>query len=396
MPQQPAHIDWMNDELADLEQFGLLRQRRVVTRRSAGRITVDGVEYVDFASNDYLGLASHPEVILAAKQAAEKWGWGSGASSLITGYTQAHADLESKIAEFEGTEASLVFPSGFAANLGTLSALVGPGDLILSEKRNHASLIDGCRLSKATIRIFDGTQPDSIPPLLADANRFRRRLIVTDSVFSMDGDIAPLQELADLADKFEALLYVDEAHATGILGPNGRGACEELGIEHRVPLRMGTLSKGVGSVGGFIAGRQETIDWLVNKVRPYIYSTNIPAAAAAASTQGLEIIRRHPQWRQTLRIMASRFRDACAERGWNTSTSQTQIIPIIVGEPAPTLELARSLASQGFWCPAIRPPTVPAGTCRLRISLSLNHKAFDINGLLHAIQTQTEAIANRK
>jgi 8-amino-7-oxononanoate synthase len=396
MPEQPAPIHWMNDELAEIEQLGLSRRRRVVTRRVAGQVTIDGVEYIDFASNDYLGLASHPEVVQASRQAVEKWGWGSGASSLITGFTQAHADLEEKIAQFEGTEAALVFPSGFAANLGTLAALAGTEDLILSERRNHASLIDGCRLSKATVRIFDGTQLEKMEPLLADAGRFRRRLIVTDSVFSMDGDIAPLQELADIADRFDALLYVDEAHATGILGPNGRGACEELGIEHRVPFRMGTLSKGVGSVGGFIAGRREVIDWLVNKVRPYVYSTNMPAAAAAASTRSLEIIRQHPEWRQSLRIMASQFREACSERGWCTSTSRTQIIPIIVGEPAPTLELARWLASRGFWCPAIRPPTVPIGTCRLRISLSLNHKVFSINGLLHALQAQTEACLIRK
>ncbi len=272
MSEQPAPIDWMTDDLAELNQLGLFRRRRIITQRAAGRITIDGVEYVDFASNDYLGLATHPQVIQAAKEAADRWGWGSGASSLITGYTQAHADLEHKIARFEGTEAALVFPSGFAANLGALSALAGPGDLILSEKRNHASLIDGCRLSKATVRIFDGTQPETISSLLADAGRFPRRLIVTDSVFSMDGDIAPLRELADIADKFEALLYVDEAHATGVLGPMAGAPAR---ARHRAsrPASNGYAQQGGWECGG-IHCRSARTDRLAGQPCPALHLFN--------------------------------------------------------------------------------------------------------------------------
>lgn len=377
----------LRNDLADLAGQGLLRRRRVIQARGAGRITVDGRQRIDFASNDYLGLANHPEVIAAARDAAEKWGWGAGASPLVTGYTQAHADLEAALADFEGTEGAIVFQSGFAANLGVLAALAQPGDLILSERRNHASLIDGCRLSRATVRLFDGRHLDQIPPLLLDGATFRRRLLVTDSVFSMDGDIAPLEALADLAERFDALLYVDEAHATGVLGKNGRGACEASGVEHRVALRMGTLSKGVGSVGGFVAGPRVLIDWLVNRVRPYIYSTNIPPVAAVASQKGLELIRREPERRLGLESSLNLLLKEATRLGWSTGRSTTQIIPIILGEPAHALAMAEHLADHGFWCPAIRPPTVPTGQSRLRLSLTTHHKSNDILELLHCLDS---------
>jgi 8-amino-7-oxononanoate synthase len=387
MTDHASPLQWIDDDLDQWQTLHLRRHRRTIERRGQGRITMNGRDYIDFSSNDYLGLATHPEVIAAAQHAAQKWGWGAGASSLITGYTQAHADLEKEIARFEGTPSAILFPSGFAANLGTLAALAQPGDLILSERRNHASLVDGCRLSRATVRIFDGTEPDRIPSLLDDASRFRRRLIVTDSVFSMDGDIAPLPALAEIAERFEAILYVDEAHATGILGPLGRGAAELMGVEDRVTIRMGTLSKAVGSVGGFVAGSAELIEWLANRVRPYIYSTNLPPAAAAASAKGLEIVRREPTRRLQLIELTNRLRFELAQSGWDTGLSVTQIVPLILGEASTALDLAELLAEGGFWCPAIRPPTVPPGTSRLRLSLSFHHKTNEIMDLLRLINT---------
>jgi 8-amino-7-oxononanoate synthase len=392
MTERFSPLSWIDAELAELEARELRRRRRLVEQRNDGRISIAGRSYVDFSSNDYLGLSGHPEIIEAGKRGIDQWGWGAGASSLITGYTKAHADLEQRIATFEGTESAIVFASGFAANLGTLAALAEPGDLILSERRNHASLIDGCRLSRATVRLFDGDRLDELETLFHDGTRFRRRLIVTDSVFSMDGDVAPLKDLADLAERFDAILYVDEAHATGVLGERGRGACEMLGIEERVPVRMGTLSKAVGSVGGFVAGSAELIDWLCNRVRPYIYTTNLPAAAATASAQGLELVQREPGRRAQLLEIANGIRKELEGLGFETGRSTTQIIPIIMGQPSRAIELSARMAEAGLWCPAIRPPTVPSGTSRLRLSLSFNHKGNQIIDLIRFLSLEAKGL----
>ena len=267
----------------------------------------------------------------------------------------------------------MLFPSGFAANLGTIATLVGRGDIVFSDAKNHASIVDGCRLSGAQIQVYPHADADTLGQLLGQATSFRRRLIVTDSLFSMDGDLAPLIPIARLAQLANAMLMVDEAHATGVFGEQGRGVAEHLGVERAVDIRVGTLSKALGSVGGFVAGSQRLIDWLTNRARPYVYSTAPPEATAAAGLEALRLVRDEPERRTTLLARAARLRQRLQHAGWLTGHSESQIIPVIVGDPRRTTQLADHLRERGLLVPAIRPPTVPQGESLLRISLSYAH-----------------------
>lgn len=378
-------LAWIEQELQTLQRQGLRRQ--LISRESAQAATVrvDGRELVNFAANDYLGLAADPRLAHAALEATRNHGWGSGASPLITGHSRNHDLLEQQLAAFEGTEAALVFPSGFAANAGTIAALAGPGDVVFSDRLNHASLWDGCRLSRADVRAYPHGDLNRLERLLRRSTDHRRRLIVSDSLFSMDGDCAALADLADLAERFDAMLLVDEAHATGVFGPFGRGVGEEAGVEGRIPVRVGTLSKALGCVGGFVAGSRTLIEWLVNRARPYIFSTAGPSANAAAAIAALRIVREEPQRRMTLLARAAALRKALAAQGWNLGTTSSQIIPVIVGEPDRAVALAAGLRAEGLFVPAIRPPTVPDGTARLRISLSHSHSPSQIARLVDAL-----------
>jgi len=388
-----ANLSWIDDEIASLIDADLHRSRRIIEKRTPGRITIDGVDYLDVSSNDYLGLATDPRLIEAATEAIDEMGFGAAASPLVSGFTKWHERLERRIAQFEGTDSAIVFPSGFAANMGTITSLVGAEDVIFSDVRNHASLIDGCRLSKATVRRFDGRDIDSLKQITRDAGHFRRRLIVTDAVFSMDGDIAPIDVVAGLAEETASMLYVDEAHATGVLGETGRGACEFLEVKERVTVRMGTLSKALGGMGGFVAGSKELCDWLVNKARPYIYSTGFPAAAAAAACQALEIVAAEPERRERVNRLSQLLRDQLAEAGFSTGSSQTPIVPLIVGESAKALALAEQLRQLGIMAVAIRPPTVPAGSSRIRLSISAAHEPSDIESLISAIRSRSKSLS---
>jgi len=365
-------LAWLDRELADLDRQGLRRRLQTREGPQGARVVLDGRELVNFGSNDYLGLAADPRLATAA-EAARREGWGSGASPLVTGHAAAHQKLEQRLAEFEGTEAALLFTSGFAANAGTIAAVVGPGDAVYSDRKNHASLWDGCRLSRADVRVYPHGDWRQLEALLADSQKYRRRLIVTDSLFSMDGDLAPLVELAGLAERYGAMLMVDEAHATGVFGQHGRGVAEQLGVEDRVPIRVGTLSKALGSVGGFVAGNRTLIEWLVNRARPYIFSTALPAAIAAAAFAALDIVRDEPQRRTALLARAQELRNTLRGAGWNVGASASQIIPLIVGEPARATALSHVLRERGLFVPAIRPPTVPEGEACLRISLTVGH-----------------------
>lgn len=371
--QPPRSLDWIAEELAALDTLQL--RRRLAERQSPQgvRVVMDGRELLNFGSNDYLELASSPRLRAAAAAAIADGGWGSGASPLVTGRGGWHARLEEALAEFEHAEAALLFPSGFAANVGTVSALAGKGDLVLSDAKNHASLIDGCRLSGARVQIYPHGKAEYVEKYLAQAGNFRRRLIVTDSLFSMDGDLAPLVELVELAERHSAMLLVDEAHATGVFGPNGRGVCEHLGLSEAVPIRVGTLSKALGSAGGFVVGSRPLIDWLANRARPYVFSTASPAPLAAAALEAIACIREEPERRATLLRRANIFRSQLAADGWHTGDCRSQIIPLYVGSPHRALMLAASLRDQGFWVPGIRPPTVPDGESLLRISLTSGH-----------------------
>jgi 8-amino-7-oxononanoate synthase len=375
-------LNWIDDALAQWEAQGL--RRKLVTRSGpqGARINVGGRKLLNFGANDYLGLANDPRLIVAAEDCAAKEGWGAGASPLITGHTTAHAALEEQLAVWLETEAALVTPSGFAANAGTIAALVETGDIIYSDAKNHASLIDGCRLSRARIEIYPHNDLTALDKLLQrTAREARRRLIVTDTVFSMDGDTAHIPELCELAEQYAAILLVDEAHATGIFGPNGTGLAEEQGVAARVPIRIGTLSKALGSGGGFIAGERRLIDWLINRARPYVFSTAHPPATAAAASAAIRIVQREPQRRTELLARAAWLREELRRQGWQLGAAATQIIPIIVGDAGTVMQLHRELLEAGCFVPGIRPPSVPAGEALLRISLSYAQQQSDLEEL---------------
>jgi 8-amino-7-oxononanoate synthase len=401
MPHNP--LSWIDDELLALERQHL--RRRPVTRDGpqSARLSIDGGELINFGSNDYLALANDPRLARTVVEAVAAEGWGSGASPLVTGHATLHRRLEERLAAFEGTEAALLFTSGFAANAGAIAALVGPGDVVFCDRKNHASLFDGCRLSRADVRVYPHGDCQRLASLLEQSKGSRRRLIVTDSLFSMDGDFAPLSQLAELAETFDAMLLVDEAHATGVFGRLGRGVAEHLGdcpdfrlsengtvplgddrpsLENRVHVRIGTLSKALGCVGGFAAGSRQLIEWLVNRARPYVFSTAAPAATSAAAIAALDIVQQEPQRRASLLVRAEALRTELAARGWHTGSSASQIIPIIVGDPERAVNLSLKLREHGLLVPAIRPPTVPEGEACLRISLTAGHTEEMIMRLL--------------
>ncbi|MHB8898488.1 MAG: aminotransferase class I/II-fold pyridoxal phosphate-dependent enzyme, partial [Thermoguttaceae bacterium] len=301
------------------------------------------------------------------------------------GHSDLHRQLEERLAQFERAEAALVFPSGFAANTGTIAALAGPGDAVFTDRKNHASLLDGCRLSRADVKVYPHGDWERLDRMLEDDSGHGRRLIVTDSLFSMDGDAAPLPRLAEVARRHRAMLMIDEAHATGVFGESGRGVAEWQGVEEEFLIRVGTLSKAFGSHGGYVAGPRRLIEWLVNRARTYVFSTAAPAAVAAASLAALEIVVGEPQCRKTLLERAARLRRRLAEQGWNTGGSISHIIPVIVGEADAAVRLSARLREAGLLAPAIRPPTVPRGEACLRISVSYAHSDEMIDRLAEVL-----------
>jgi 8-amino-7-oxononanoate synthase len=379
-------LDWLSAALDEKLQDGLIRRRRVVVSQPDGWCEIDGKPLRNFASNDYLNLSQDERLIRAATEAAQLAGVGAKASALVCGRTKWQADLEESIAEFEGTPAALVFPTGFAANVGTLTALINSDDVVFCERLNHASLVDGCRLSGARMRVYRSTDLDRLQSELKKCDRSQRKWIVTDGVFSMDGRIAPIADLCDIAERFGAQVIVDEAHGTGVFGEFGRGVCELTDCEDRVAVRIGTLSKSLGSLGGFVAGSRRLIDWLWNSARTQIYSTALPPSICAASQAAIEIVKTEPERRQqlsqcseTLRAEIARFDIPFVE------DSVGPIIPILIGDPIATMAAAHSLERQSFLVSAIRPPTVPDGSSRLRISLSTAFDEIDIRAFAIAI-----------
>lgn len=381
-------LDWLADSLRELDAEDLLRRRRVTRFLGDGWCEVDGRRLLDFASNDYLNLAGDPRVIAAARQALEDT-VGARASPVVCGRTPWHEQLEQQIAQFEGQPDAIVFPTGMAANVGTIAALCGSGDLVLSDRFNHASLVDGCRLSGAQVRVYRHDDLEALERELEKGATARRRWIVTDSVFSMDGDIAPLNELCDMAARFGADLIIDEAHATGVLGDHGRGACEALGVEGRVAVRIGTLSKAVGTQGGFVAGSTDLISFLWNRARTQMYSTALAPALCAAASAALQIISDEP-WRraqlvESVKFFRSQLQDARIE---TIANATGPIVPVILHEPQAAMSIAARLEKRGFLVGAIRPPTVPRGTSRLRIVVTAGHFEEDLALLATAIREE--------
>jgi len=387
--QLPSALDWIADDLATLRAAGLERPHRVRTGRQGREVELNGEMLLNFGANDYLGLAGDVRLTKAASKAACAEGFGAGASPLVSGHSQAHELLERALADLLAVDASLTFPSGFAANTATIAALVGQEDFIASDARNHASIIDGCRLSRGRVGIYPHRDMVALDSLLAEAGSARRRLIVTDTVFSMDGTIAPLADLCELARRHRAILMVDEAHATGVFGPRGSGLVEEAGCADGVHVRVGTLSKALGAAGGFVAGHAEMIRWLRHTARGWIFSTAHPPAVAAAATRAIGLLAEEPHRRRDLLARAAQFRHALLRAGLavggDPSQDTTQIVPIVIGAAADAVAVSAQLAESGFFVPAIRPPSVPEGKSLVRVSLSWHHTADDLERLAAAI-----------
>lgn len=377
-------LEWINDELKQVHDKKLFRTLTELQTGQTPEIIIDGKNYILLASNSYLGLSVDPMVIKAAEQALQKYGTGSGGSRLVSGSSDLHRQLEEKIASFKNTEAAILFSSGYLANIGTISSLVGPDDFIYSDELNHASIIDGCRLSKAALRIYGHLDYEDLDRKLSEDRSSGKKLVVTDTVFSMDGDLADLKVLTDICDRHGAILMVDEAHATGVLGERGSGATEHFGVEERVPVVMGTLSKAVGSLGGYIAGSRELIDFIRNRVRSYIFDTSLPAPSLAASLKSIEIIETGNERREHLWNIIDKFKSGLEEMGYDVIPSNSAIIPILTGDPEPTLEIAAKLREEGIFTPAVRPPSVAPGKCRVRSSLMSSHTEAHIEKALHA------------
>lgn len=381
----PEYPEWIDDDLQKLRDADLFRSRRTFKPLTRGRCILDGQELVNFSSNDYLDLSHDPQVISAATSVLQEMGVGARASALVSGRTEWHVQLEKQLADFKGTEAAILFPSGYAANLGVLSAFATEQDTIFCERLNHASLIDGCRLSGAKLRVYRHDDLGRLSRELEKVTGDGKKIIVTDSVFSMDGTQAPLAALCDLAEAHQASLIIDEAHATGVWGATGRGLAEELGVESRVTIRIGTLSKTMGTMGGFVTGSTLLIDWLWNHVRTQIYSTALPPAICAAACQSLEMIRTEPERKERLHSLADFLREELRHRTTVSIVSKSgPIVPVILKDPKLTMDVAKDLQDAGFLVGAIRPPTVPKGTSRLRISVTCAHQFDDLERFLKA------------
>ncbi|RKI38208.1 8-amino-7-oxononanoate synthase [Corallococcus sp. AB004] len=375
---------WAREDLEALSAKGLRRVLEPLDSPQGAEVRVGDERLVNFSSNDYLGLAASPAVRAAAASALERYGVGTGASRLVVGDMVPHQRLEARLARFERAEAVRLFNSGYAANTGILPALVGPGDAVFSDVLNHASLVDGCRLSRARVVVYPHSDVAALTRALAETPA-RRKLVVTDSVFSMDGDVAPLRELVVACEAHGAALMVDEAHATGVLGARGAGLCEALGVEDRVDLRMGTLSKALGGLGAYVATSRAVADLLVSRARPFVYSTALPAALCAAAECAVDLVEHDPAPRERLWGHIHRFTDGLRALGL-PAEPRSAIFPVILGEPSRALDAAKRLREAGLLVKAIRPPTVPDGTSRLRFCLSAAHTTGHIDLALEVLR----------
>lgn len=379
-------LDWLSAELAEFDDQRLLRRRRRVVPLREGWCEVDGRRLRNFATNDYLGLAGHPSVVAAARRVLDEAGAGSRASALVAGRTVWHARLEEKLAEFEEQDGAILFPSGYAANVGTISALVDKRDIVFSDRLNHASLIDGCRLTGATIRVYRHNALDGLRRALEQSAGYRRRLIVTDSLFSMDGVMAPLPDLCQLKEQHGAMLLIDEAHATGVFGRKGRGVAEHFDVESRVDVRIGTLSKSIGALGGFATGPHALIDWLWNRARTQVFSTALPPAVCAAACAAVDLIRTEADRREKVLRLSSKLRRGMHEAGIATVAGGSgPIVPVLLDTPSAAISTAAAMEDRGFFVAAIRPPSVPEGTSRVRITVTAEHDDEGVEGLVGAL-----------
>lgn len=380
-------LDELRAGLGELDTAGLRRRRRVVTTpcRPGTRLADRAEPVLAFCSNDYLGLAADPAIADAVRRGSLRWGTGAGASHLVSGHYAAHEALEQRLAAFTGMDDALYFSTGYMANIGVMPALVGRGDAIFADKVNHASLVDGALLSRAEFIRYPHCDVAALESRLA-ASRAPRKLIVTDGVFSMDGDIAPLRELLALAEAHQAWLLVDDAHGFGVLGPQGRGCLAHFGLASPRLIYMGTLGKAAGVSGAFVAGQRDVIDWLLNKARSYIFTTGAPPMLAEGLLTALDLIEQGDDRRAHLNALIARFKTGLRLQRWQLLPSDTPIQPLVIGDNHETLAVSRALDAEGLWVPAIRPPTVPKGSARLRIVLSAAHSNEQVDQLVVTLQ----------
>jgi glycine C-acetyltransferase len=375
----PGALDYLNEELAKLDAQGLLQHIRTLEGPTGARARFDGRDVINLASNNYLGLSNHPRMNAAAARAASELGAGSGAVRTIAGTMTLHRELERRFAAFKHAEDAVMFQSGFTANAGTVAAILDKQDVIVSDRLNHASIIDGARLSRAEIKVFDHKDADHADRLLQESRApDRRQLLITDGVFSMDGDIAPLPALVEVAERHGAIMMVDDAHASGVLGAEGAGTVDHFGLHGRVDVQVGTLSKAIGVLGGFIAGPRQLIEWLQNRGRPFLFSTSAPPSAVAACIEALDIIRDEPERLERLWSNTDSFKRGLHELGFDTGASETPITPVITGDEEATQAFARRLFEEGVFCPAIVFPTVGRGLARVRTIVTADHTEDDL------------------
>lgn len=381
---QPHHSKWIEDwvsQLQDIEDRGGRRVLRVHDRsnKSGASMSVNGHPALNFGANDYLNLARHPLVVERIVEVVEQVGWGSGASPLVSGRGPIHEELEKKLSDFEEAEGALLFPTGYAANMAAVMTLVGHGDVIFGDRLNHASLIDGCQLSGAEVYRYRHSDMDHLETLLKrHREKFKRAILVTDTLFSMDGDLAPVRGLGELASRYDCAVLADEAHATGVYGSKGAGWCHESGCIDQVLIRTGTISKSLGGLGGFLVGPDPLIQLAIHRGRGFMFSTAMPQAIAAAASVAIDLVSAMEQERIELRMMSVELRRTLREQGWQVGEGDSPIIPVYIGDPNKTMQLAKSLFGHGCYVPAIRPPSVPVGKSLLRISLSVMHSRQDI------------------
>ena len=381
-------LDYLKEQLAELEAGGLAIHPRTLEGPTGARARFDGRDVINLASNNYLGLANHPRMNAAASRAALELGAGTGAVRSIAGTMSMHRELERRFAEFKHAPDALMFQSGFTANAGTVAAILAKEDVIVSDRLNHASIIDGARLSRAEIKVFEHRDAVHTDALLAETARpGRRQLLITDGVFSMDGDIAPLAGICEVAERYAAAVMVDDAHASGVLGRNGRGTIDHFGLHGRVDIQVGTLSKAIGVMGGYIAGRQHLKDYLIQRCRPLLFSTSQPPAVAAACIAAIDVLEQEPERIERLWANTRFFKSALQELGFDTGISETPITPVIVGDEAKAQRLAARLFEEGVFATSVVYPTVALGRARVRTIVTSEHTADDLDTCVAAFES---------
>ncbi|MDY0256306.1 glycine C-acetyltransferase [Gudongella oleilytica] len=384
-------LQFLKDKIQELKDQGVYRKLPVLQGASGPEVLLDGKKVINLSSNNYLGFANHPRLKAAAISAVEKYGAGSGAVRTIIGNMSIHEEMEEVLSKFKREEAAFVYQSGFNCNAGTIQAVTEAGDIIISDELNHASIIDGSRLSRADKGIYKHSDMDSLESVLKDSrDKYRNILIITDGVFSMDGDIAKLPEIVQLAEKYEAMTYVDDAHGSGVLGESGRGTVDHFGLHGRVDFTIGTLSKAIGVVGGYVAGSSTMYEWLSHRARPVLFSTSMPPAAAGAIIEAVKMLTESTEYTDRLWDNAKYFKEKMGTLGFDIGNSQTPITPVIIGDEAKTMEFSRRLLDKGVFVSGIVFPTVPKGTGRLRCMVTAGHSKEQLDKAVEAFKAVGE------